>query len=78
MTEREKMLAGTLYDPFDPELVAARERVFFNFNCIVLDVCRVRDHPRRRVHRITRCHRRRQRRHTRRADGVFAAGNRAA
>ena len=95
MTEREKMLAGKLYDPFDPELVAARERardlcqalnatreseqdgrrrilrdlfgaggdsvwmqppffcdygsnielgerVFFNFNCIVLDVCRVR------------------------------------
>jgi maltose O-acetyltransferase len=95
MTEREKMLAGELYDPFDPELVAARahardlcqtlnatreanvaerrqitlelfgsggdsvwlqppffcdygahielgERVFFNFNCIVLDVCRVR------------------------------------
>jgi maltose O-acetyltransferase len=94
-TEREKMLAGELYDPFDPELVAGRirardlchalnatrdadeaerrrilrelfgtggdtvwmqppfycdyatnielgERVFFNFNCIVLDVCRVR------------------------------------
>ena len=95
MTEREKMLAGELYDPFDPALVAERqrardlcqalnatgdsqqqerrrilsslfaaggdsvwmqppffcdygsnielgERVFFNFNCIVLDVCRVR------------------------------------
>ncbi len=95
MTEREKMLAGEMYDPFDVELVAARERardlcqalnatreaqqaerrgillelfgkggesvwmqppffcdygvnielgerVFFNFNCIVLDVCRVR------------------------------------
>ena len=95
MTEREKMLAGELYDPFDPELVAARERardlcqdlnatresqpverrrilsdlfgaggdsvwmqppffcdygsnielgtrVFFNFNCIVLDVCHIR------------------------------------
>lgn len=94
-TEREKMLAGEPYDPFDPELVAARERardlcrelnatrdaeperrrrilrelfgaggdsvwmqppfhcdygsnielgerVFFNFNCVVLDVCRVR------------------------------------
>ena len=94
-TEREKMLAGELYDPFDPELVAGRararnlcqalnatreaeqderrriladlfgtggdsvwmqppfycdygrhielgERVFFNFNCIVLDVCVVR------------------------------------
>jgi maltose O-acetyltransferase len=94
-TEREKMLAGELYDALDPELVAARvrardlcqtlnatreadeairrrlvrelfgaggetvwlqppfycdygsnitlgERVFFNFNCIVLDVCPVR------------------------------------
>ena len=93
--ERERMLAGELYDPLDPELVAARERarhlcralddaretqhaerrqilqdlfgtggdtvwmqppfscdygsnihlgtrVFFNFNCIVLDVCEVR------------------------------------
>ena len=95
MTEREKMLAGKLYDPFDAALVAARarardlcqvlnatreaeqekrrqilrelfgsggesawmqppffcdygsnielgERVFFNFNCVVLDVCPVR------------------------------------
>jgi maltose O-acetyltransferase len=94
-TEREKMLAGELYDPLDAELVAARtrardlcqalnatreaeqderrrlvralfaaggdtawlqppfycdygtnitlgERVFFNFNCVVLDVCAVR------------------------------------
>ena len=94
-SEREKMLAGELYDPLDPELVAARERardlcqalnatpegeqdarraivrqlfaaggdtvwmqppffcdygvhielgerVFFNFNCVVLDVCLVR------------------------------------
>ena len=94
-SEREKMLAGEMYDPFDPELTAARarardlchdlnntreaeherrrsilrglfgrggdtvwmqppfycdygtnielgERVFFNFNCVVLDVCRVR------------------------------------
>jgi maltose O-acetyltransferase len=94
-TEREKMLAGELYDAMDPALVAARERardlcqdlnatregdtevrrlilrslfgaggdsvwmqppffcdyganielgerVFFNFNCVVLDVCRVR------------------------------------
>ena len=94
-TEREKMLAGELYDPFDSELVAGRvrardlcqalnatreaeqderrrilaelfgkggesvwmqppfycdygsnielgERVFFNFNCVVLDVCAVR------------------------------------
>ena len=94
-TEREKMLAGDLYDLADPELVAARmrardlcqalnatseaeaeerrrilrglfgagggtvwmqppffcdyganivlgERVFFNFNCVVLNVCRVR------------------------------------
>jgi maltose O-acetyltransferase len=93
--ERQKMLAGELYDPLDPELCAARERarelcralndtqesqqgerrriledlfgaggdsvwmqppfycdygsnihlgtrVFFNFNCIVLDVCEVR------------------------------------
>lgn len=94
-SEREKMLAGELYDPLDPELVAARtrardlchalnataagdrdgrrrllrelfgtggdtvwieppfhcdygsnielgERVFFNFNCVILDVCPVR------------------------------------
>jgi maltose O-acetyltransferase len=94
-TEREKMLAGELYDALDPELVLDRnrvrdlcqmlnasrerdkevrrhlckqifgkggdtvwiqppfhcdygsnielgERVFFNFNCVVLDVCRVR------------------------------------
>ena len=94
-SEREKMLAGELYDPMDPELAAARtrardlcqalnagreadaegrreilrqllgrggesvrmqppffcdygsnielgEQVFFNFNCVVLDVCRVR------------------------------------
>jgi maltose O-acetyltransferase len=94
-TEREKMLAGELYDPMDPALVAGRERardlcqalnatregeqeerrrilrelfgaggesvwmqppffcdyganihlgerVFFNFNCVVLDVCPVR------------------------------------
>jgi len=93
-SETEKMLAGELYDPLDPELVRARdrardlcqdlnatreadqetrrrilkdlfgsggesvwmqppfycdyggnirlgERVFFNFNCVVLDVCRV-------------------------------------
>ena len=94
-TERQRMLAGALYDPHDPELVTARERardlchalnltrdadaqerrrilshlfgsggdsvwmqppffcdygsnihlgerVFFNFNCTVLDVCEVR------------------------------------
>ena len=94
-TERQKMLAGELYDAMDPELVAGRnrardlcqtlnatreaeqetrrqilcdlfarggdsvwmqppffcdygsnielgERVFFNFNCVVLDVCLVR------------------------------------
>jgi maltose O-acetyltransferase len=94
-TEKEKMLAGELYDPLDPELVEARERardlcqdlnatrerdqetrrrilveligsggdslwmqppffcdygsnillgkrVFFNFNCVVLDVCLVK------------------------------------
>lgn len=93
-SERDKMLAGELYDPMDPDLVAARdhardlcqdlnatregqtetrrqilkklfgqggdtvwmqppffcdygsnillgERVFFNFNCVVLDVCQV-------------------------------------
>ena len=95
MTERERMLAGELYDPMDPELVSARNRArdlcqdlnatregqaderrrilrelfgaggdavwmqppffcdyganiylgtkcFFNFNCVVLDVCPVR------------------------------------
>ena len=95
-TEREKMLAGELYDPLDPELVAARDagtrscartstprakptqaerrrilrelfgaggdevwiqppffcdygsniylghKCYFNFNCIMLDVCEVR------------------------------------
>ena len=94
-TERDKMLAGELYDPLDPDLAAARarardlcqdlnatreadeaarrrilvdlfgagggevwmqppfycdygsniflgKRVFFNFNCVVLDVCAVR------------------------------------
>jgi maltose O-acetyltransferase len=94
-SERQKMLAGELYDPMDPELVQSRERardlcqslnatreaeqekrrgillelfgaggdtvwmqppffcdygsnielghrVFFNFNCVVLDVCLVR------------------------------------
>lgn len=69
-TERQKMLAGERYDPFDPELVAGRSRardlcqqlnatresddterrpilrdLFGNggdFNCIILDVCRVR------------------------------------
>ncbi|MCA1562296.1 MAG: sugar O-acetyltransferase [Acidobacteria bacterium] len=94
-SEQQKMLAGEMYDPFDPELVGARERardlcqalnatregqheerrrilrevfgrggdtvwlqppffcdygsnielgerVFFNFNCVVLDVCPVR------------------------------------
>jgi len=93
-SEREKMLAGELYDPFDPELTGARDRArdlcqdlnstretqqadrrrilrelfcaggedvwmqppffcdygsnivlgkkcFFNFNCVVLDVCQV-------------------------------------
>jgi maltose O-acetyltransferase len=95
LSERDKMLAGELYDPLDPELVGARnrardlcqalnatreaeqderrrilkelfgaggetvwmqppffcdygsnihlgQRVFFNFNCVVLDVCSVR------------------------------------
>lgn len=38
-TEPQKLLAGGMYDPFDPELAAARARAF---NCIVLDVCPVR------------------------------------
>jgi len=95
LTERQKMIAGELYDPMDPELVTGRdrardlcqdlyatresqaderrrilrelfgkggdtvwmqppffcdygsnielgERVFFNFNCVVLDVCPIR------------------------------------
>ena len=95
LTERQKMIAGELYDPLDPELVTGRdrardlcqdlnatresqaderrrilrelfgkggdtvwmqppffcdygsnielgERVFFNFNCVVLDVCPIR------------------------------------
>ena len=95
MTERDRMLAGEMYDPFDPDLAAGRarardlcqalnatreaeqderrrilaalfgaggdsvwmqppffcdygvnielgERVFFNFNCVVLDVCPIR------------------------------------
>jgi maltose O-acetyltransferase len=95
LTERQKMIAGELYDPMDPELVAGRdrardlcqdlnatresqaderrrilrelfgkggdtvwmqppffcdygvnielgERVFFNFNCVVLDVCPIK------------------------------------
>ena len=100
-SEREKMLAGELYDPLDPSWSAPRrardlcqdlnatreaeqeerrrilrelfgaggdtvwmqppffcdygsnillgERVFFNFNCVVLDVCRVHD---RRLHPV--------------------------
>jgi maltose O-acetyltransferase len=31
--ERQKMLAGELYDPSDPELVAARERARDRSNC---------------------------------------------
>jgi maltose O-acetyltransferase len=34
------MLAGELYDPLAN--IELGERVFFNFNCVVLDVCRVR------------------------------------
>ena len=57
-TEREKMLARQLYDPLDDELVAVSgaralpgaqlergKRVFFNFNCVMLDVCPVRISP---------------------------------
>jgi maltose O-acetyltransferase len=45
-TEREKMLAGELYDPLDPELVAARERA--RNLCQDLNATRERDEPQRR------------------------------
>lgn len=43
MTEREKMVAGEMYSPFDPELVAMRERVrrvFTEFNQLGPDLDR--------------------------------------
>ena len=47
-TEREKMLAGELYDPLDPGLVAARDRA--RNLCQDLNATREQDHaPRRRV-----------------------------
>lgn len=45
-TEREKMLAGELYDPFDPELVDARERA--RDLCQDLNDTRERDQEARR------------------------------
>jgi maltose O-acetyltransferase len=45
-TEREKMLAGELYDPLDPELVAARERA--RDLCQDLNATRERDESQRR------------------------------
>src|SRR3954463_9934731 len=45
-TEREKMVAGELYDPMDTELVAARERA--RDLCWSLNVTREADHAARR------------------------------
>jgi maltose O-acetyltransferase len=45
-TEREKMLAGELYDPLDAELVAARDRA--RNLCQDLNVTREADQPERR------------------------------
>lgn len=45
-TEREKMLAGDLYDPLDGELVAGRERA--RDLCAALNATRERDAPERR------------------------------
>jgi maltose O-acetyltransferase len=45
-TEKEKMLAGELYDPLDPELVEARERA--RDLCQDLNATRERDHEARR------------------------------
>jgi maltose O-acetyltransferase len=45
-TEREKMLAGELYDPLDPELVRARERA--RDLCQDLNATRERDQEARR------------------------------
>ena len=46
MTERQKMLAGELYDPIDPELVAARDRA--RGLCQDLNATRESDHGERR------------------------------
>src|SRR5262245_14926861 len=45
-TEKEKMLAGELYDPLDPELVRARERA--RDLCQELNATRERDRDTRR------------------------------
>src|SRR5437868_15254899 len=45
-TEKDKMLAGELYDPFDPELVRARERA--RDLCQDLNATRERDQDARR------------------------------
>ena len=45
-TEREKMLAGELYDALDPELVAARERA--RDLCQALNATREGEQERRR------------------------------
>ncbi len=47
MTEREKMLAGELYDPLDTELVAARTRA--RNLCWELNAIRADDKERRRI-----------------------------
>ena len=46
-TEQEKMLAGELYDPLDPELVQARERA--RDLCQDLNATRERDQEARRL-----------------------------
>ena len=48
-SEREKMLAGELYDPLDPELVAARARA--RDLCQDLNATREADTGERRRHR---------------------------
>ncbi|HEY0372061.1 MAG TPA: sugar O-acetyltransferase [Thermoanaerobaculia bacterium] len=45
-TEHEKMIAGELYDPMDPELVAARERA--RDLCQTLNASHEREHDERR------------------------------
>src|SRR5258708_26920654 len=46
-TEKDKMLAGELYDPLDPELVQARERA--RDLCQELNATRERDQDARRL-----------------------------
>ena len=45
-TEKDKMLAGELYDPLDPELIRARERA--RDLCQELNASRERDQEARR------------------------------